>query len=244
MKICITGATSGIGKAALELFVEKGHQVLAIGRNEAHLKALVQQYPDSVMPIALDVRDSEKVKEALKSHSDIDLLVNNAGLALGLDPAQRGDLEDWNVMVDTNIKAVLNLTHFVLPEMVKRNQGHIINIGSVAGMYPYVGGNIYGGTKAFIHQFSLNLRADLLGTKIRVSCIEPGLVKTNFSETRYKGDHEKAEKSYKDIEYLTAKDIAESIFWVATLPQHVNINVLEIMPTAQAFGGFSFHRHS
>lgn len=242
MNICITGATSGIGEASLHLFAQNGDQVIAIGRNESKLKLLKAQYPDLVTPITLDIRDKEKTINALSAFNDIDILINNAGLALGMDPAQQSELDDWDIMVDTNIKGVLYATHTILPKMVEQKQGLIINIGSIAGTYPYPGGHVYGATKSFIHQFSLNLRADLAGTNVRVTCLEPGMIKTNFSEVRFKGDREKAEKAYENIAYLTSEDIARTIYWISTLPPHVNINTLEIMPTAQSFGRFNYER--
>ncbi|MDP3533580.1 MAG: SDR family NAD(P)-dependent oxidoreductase [Alphaproteobacteria bacterium] len=244
MKICITGATSGIGEASLHLFAQNSDHIIAIGRNEAKLAQLKLQYPDLVTPLILDIRDKEKVTKTLSSINDIDILINNAGLALGMDPAQKSELNDWDIMVDSNIKGVLYTTHTLLPKMVERKQGLIINVGSIAGTYPYPGGHVYGATKSFIHQFSLNLRADLAGTNVRVTCLEPGMVKTNFSEIRYKGNHEKANKAYENIAYLTSEDIAKTIFWISTLPSHININVLEIMPTAQSFGRFHYERRS
>lgn len=243
MKICITGATSGIGEASLHLFAQHGHHIIAIGRNEPKLKQLESQYPNLITPLILDISNKNNVKNALSKFNDIDILINNAGLALGLDPAQKSELDDWETMVNTNIKGVLYTTHAILPKMIQRKQGLIINIGSVAGTYPYAGGHVYGATKSFIHQFSLNLRADLIGTHVRVTCLEPGMVKTNFSEIRFKGDHAKAQKLYENIKYLTSEDIANTIFWIAMLPPHVNINTLEIMPTAQSFAGFHFDRH-
>jgi 3-hydroxy acid dehydrogenase/malonic semialdehyde reductase len=169
--------------------------------------------------------------------------VNNAGLALGLEPAHRADLDDWERMVDTNIKGVMYMTRAILPGMVERNRGHIINIGSTAGTWPYAGGNTYGGTKAFVRQFSLNLRADLTGTRVRVTDVEPGLVSgTEFSQVRFHGDEEKAEKVYQNTEPLTAEDVADTVHWVATRPEHVNINSVELMPVYQSFAGLSVHR--
>jgi 3-hydroxy acid dehydrogenase/malonic semialdehyde reductase len=169
--------------------------------------------------------------------------VNNAGLALGLEPAQRVDLDDWEQMVDTNIKGLMYMTRAFLPGMVERGAGHVFNLGSIAGRYPYPGGNVYGGTKAFVRQFSLNLKSDLLGTPVRVTDVSPGLCSgTEFSNVRFKGDDEKASKVYDGVQALTATDIAESVYWASTLPAHVNINVIEMMPACQAAGPLAVHR--
>jgi 3-hydroxy acid dehydrogenase/malonic semialdehyde reductase len=174
---------------------------------------------------------------------NIDILVNNAGLALGMEPAHKADPDDWETMIDTNNKGLVYMTRAVLPGMVERNRGHIINIGSTAGSWPYAGGNVYGATKAFVRQFSLNLRADLHKTAIRVTDIEPGLVGgTEFSNVRFKGDDGKVEKTYENANALTAEDVTEAVWWVATLPKHVNINTLEMMPVSQSFAGLSVHR--
>jgi 3-hydroxy acid dehydrogenase / malonic semialdehyde reductase len=175
---------------------------------------------------------------------ETDILINNAGLSLGLEPAYQAELDDWEIMVDTNIKGVMYFTRLVLPGMVERNRGHIINIGSVAAGYPYPGGNVYGATKAFVKQFSLNLKADLLGTAVRVTDIEPGLAETEFSLVRFKGDVEKAEGVYRGTKPISAEDLAEIIFWVSNLPAYININLLEVMPVCQAFGFFAIDRKS
>jgi 3-hydroxy acid dehydrogenase / malonic semialdehyde reductase len=198
-----------------------------------------------VHTLTLDVRDRESVTSRLQNLPDpfrnVDVLINSAGLALGLLPAHQTDLDDWDTMVDTNIKGLMYCTRSLLPGMAARNRGHIINLGSVAGKYPYPGGNVYGATKAFVAQFSRNLRADLLGTRIRVTNIEPGLAETEFSIVRFKGDASKAGGVYKDTKPLTGADIAEIAYFVATLPEHVNINSLEVMPTCQAWGPFAIH---
>ncbi len=172
------------------------------------------------------------------------MLVNNAGLALGLEPAQRCDMEDWQRMIDTNIKGLLYCTRALLPGMVSRNRGHIVNVGSVAGSYPYPGGNVYGATKAFVQQFSLNLRADLLGTRVRVTNVEPGLAESEFSLVRYKGDDDKAARTYEGTEPLRPDDIADIVYWAATRPGHVNLNRIEVMPVCQAFSPFAIHREA
>jgi 3-hydroxy acid dehydrogenase/malonic semialdehyde reductase len=202
-----------------------------------------------VLPLVLDVRDRDAVSAAVNDlsadHRDIDLLVNNAGLALGLEPAQKADLANWDAMVDTNVKGLMYMTHAVLPGMVARNHGHVINLGSTAGAYPYPGGNVYGATKAFVRQFSLNLRADLLGTAVRVTDIAPGMVGgTEFSSVRLKGDQARVETIYKDANPLTPDDIAEAVFWTATLPARMNVNFLEVMPVTQSFGPLAIHRQA
>jgi NADP-dependent 3-hydroxy acid dehydrogenase YdfG len=194
------------------------------------------------------VRDRAQVEKMVKnlpdSHADIDLLVNNAGLALGIKPAQDADLDDWDTMVDTNIKGLMYMTHALLPKMVSRGKGHIINMGSIAGSWPYPGGNAYGATKAFVEQFSNNLRADLHGTGIRVSNVEPGLAESEFSVVRFHGDRQKADAVYEGTQPLTPKDIAEVVYWLADRPPHVNINRLEVMPVCQSWAPFAIDRKS
>jgi 3-hydroxy acid dehydrogenase/malonic semialdehyde reductase len=246
MILFITGATSGFGLSMSRRFLKNGHLVIGTGRRIDRLQELSAEYPEHFLLIDLDVRDKNKVQIAIQNlpekFKSIDVLINNAGLALGVDAAQNADLNDWEVMVDTNINGVLNCIHTLLPEMVKRNHGHIVNLGSVAGEFPYPGGNVYGATKAFVHQLTLNLKADLLGTNIRVTNIEPGMCQTEFSEVRFRGDKEKADSVYKGMQALSADDIAETIDWVISRPAHVNINVISLMPTQQAFGPFSTSR--
>ena len=248
MIVFVTGATAGFGAAIARRFVNAGHRVVAAGRREDRLQALVEELGrDNVLPLVLDVRDREAVFAAVANlpadYAEIDLLVNNAGLALGLEPAHRADLDQWETMVDTNIKGLMTMTRAVLPGMVERNRGHVINIGSVAGCYAYPGGNVYGSTKAFVHQFSLNLRADLTGTRVRVTDVAPGLVGgTEFSSVRFSGDESRAEKIYEGADALTPDDIAETVFWAATLPARVNINFLEVMPVSQSFSALSITR--
>ena len=248
MKVLVTGATSGFGDAIARRFAAGGAQIIAVGRRAERLEALRAGLgADRVHCLPLDVRDRRAVEEGLGSIPDlfrpIDVLVNNAGLALGLGPADTASLDDWETMVDTNVKGLLYVTRTVLPEMTARGRGHIINLGSVAGAYPYPGGNVYGGTKAFVRQFSLNLRADLLGKGVRVSDIEPGLCGgTEFSTVRFGGDEEKARGVYAGVQPLTAEDLAEAVWWTATLPAHVNVNTMELMPVAQAFSPFAVHR--
>ncbi len=241
--VFITGATSGFGAAAARRFAAAGARLVVCGRRADRLEALAAELaPVPVHPVTLDVRDRDAVFAAVatlpEKFAAVDLLVNNAGLALGLEPAHRADLDDWEQMVDTNCKGLMYCTRALLPGMVERDRGHVINIGSVAGSYPYPGGNAYGASKAFVKQFSLNLRADLVGTRVRVTNIEPGLCETEFSLVRFKGDRDKAGKVYQGTTPLSADDIAECIFWTAAVPEHMNINRLEVMPVVQGFGPF------
>lgn len=211
------------------------------------LTALAEEVGTNLLPIELDVRDRGAVDHAVASlpaaFADVDVLVNNAGLAKGMEPAQEARLEDWEQMLDTNCKGLLYCTRALLPGMVKRARGHVINMGSVAGTYPYPGGNAYGASKAFVHQFSLNLRSDLHGTGVRVTCIEPGLSGgTEFSTVRFDGDEGKASGVYAGMQPLTALDIAESVHWAASQPAHVNINTIELMPVDQSFAPFQVER--
>jgi len=243
--IFITGATAGFGFACAKLFAENGAKVIATGRREDRLSALKQAAGAAVHALTLDVRNKESVIKAVKElpadFSKIDILVNNAGLALGLNSYEKQSMDDIETMVDTNIKGVLNCTHALLPQMVERNSGHIVNLSSIAGTYPYPGGNVYGATKAFVTQFSLNLRADLLGKQIRVTNIEPGMCETEFSVVRF-GDKSKADSVYAGMTPLSADDIANTILWTITQPAHVNINRVEIMPVEQAFSPFAVSR--
>lgn len=246
--VVITGATSGFGQCCARRFSKDNWNLVLIGRREDRLEALKSElmHQSLVHILKLDVRDRSDVTDRLQNlpelFQDVDVLINSAGLALGLQPAHQADLEDWDTMVDTNIKGLMYCTRSLLPGMVQRNRGHIVNLGSVAGTYPYPGGNVYGATKAFVAQFSRNLRADLLGTRIRVTNIEPGLAETEFSIIRFKGDADKAKSLYDNTRPLTGPDIAEIIYFVSTLPEHVNINSMEIMPTCQAWGPLAVHR--
>lgn len=234
----ITGASSGFGEATARQLKQKGWQLVLVARRLDRLKALQEELGDAVLEcIVLDVRNRDQVASLLEPwNGKINLLINNAGLAVGLDPAWNADLDDWDVMVDTNIKGLTYVTRALLSGMVENKNGHVINIGSIAGSYAYPGGNAYGATKAFVERFSLNLRADLHGTSVRVTNIEPGLAETEFSKVRFKGDDDKADSIYIGTEPLRPEDIAESIVWAASLPKHVNINRIEIMPTGQSFG--------
>ncbi len=230
--ILITGVTAGFGLATARVFNEMGWKIIGTGRRAERLENLKEEFTDFT-PLCFDIRNNVEVEKYL-SDLEVDVLLNNAGLALGLEPAYEVDLNDWETMVDTNIKGMMYATRAVLPNMVKRGSGYIINLGSIAGTYPYPGGNVYGATKAFVKQFSLNLRTDLSGKNIRVTNIEPGLAESEFSEVRFKGDCEKAKTLYQNTNPLTPEDIAECVRWVATLPQHVNINRIEVMPTSQS----------
>ena len=241
--ILITGATSGFGAACAERFAESGWQLILAGRRSDRLEALQQKYPRQVVAVlTLDVRDRQAVQAAMKDLPEVDVLLNNAGLALGLEPAWDVDLDDWEVMVDTNVKGLMYCTRALLPGMVARDRGHVINIGSTAGSWPYPGGNVYGATKAFVQQFSRNLRADLLGTRVRVTNIEPGMALSEFSDVRFKGDTERAEKVYTGTSPLRPEDIAEVVYFTASLPAHVNINALEMMSVDQSWGPLAVHR--
>lgn len=245
--ILITGATSGFGLACAKRFAAERWQLILTGRREDRLLNFCTQYPTVPIHSApLDVRDRDQVEQFIvelpSAFTKIDVLVNNAGLALGTQEAQKADLNDWEIMIDTNIKGLMYLTRTILPNMVKRNRGHIINLGSVAGTYPYPGGNVYGGTKAFVKQFSKNLLTDLVATGIRVTNIEPGLAESEFSVVRFHGDQEKANQVYKGTQPLTPDDIAEIVHWVTSVPPHVNINTVEVMPVCQSCAPFTIHR--
>lgn len=248
MIVFVTGATSGFGAAIARMFVFAGHRVVAAGRRADRLEAMVHELgSEHVHPLVLDVRDRDAIFAGIEAlpgdFAEIDVLVNNAGLAAGLEPAHTADLDDWDAMVDTNVKGLIYVTRALLPGMVARNRGHVINISSTAATYPYPGGNTYGATKAFVSQFSLNLRADLSGTAIRVSALEPGLVGgSEFSVVRFGGDLGRANKLYEGAVALTPEDIAETVRWLSTLPPHVNINAIEMMPVSQSFGALTVHR--
>lgn len=241
----ITGATGDFGKAFAQRFASIGSKLVLHGRTKEKVDSLCQQFPNA-HPIVFDMTDKGAMKAAIdtlpETHKNIDLLINNAGLALGLDKAYEANADDWETMIDVDVKGLTLMTRLVIEGMVSRKKGHIINIGSTAGNYPYAGGNVYGAAKAYVKQFSLNLRADLIGTNIRVTNVEPGQVETQFSTVRFKGDTERAGKVYAGANSLTADDVAEGVFWAATLPPHFNVNRLEIMPTTQSFAGLSVER--
>lgn len=241
----ITGATSGFGAAAARAFVAAGWRVIGTGRRADRLDALKAELGDDKFHAAVfDIRD-EAARDAAfgilpEAFRGIDLLVNNAGLALGTEKAQEASLDNWRVMIDTNVTALVAVTHKLLPTLIER-RGAIINLSSVAATYPYLGANVYGGTKAFVHQFSLSLRSDLAGTGVRVTSIEPGMAETEFTLVRT-GSQEASDKLYGGADPMTAEDIAAMILWVAQLPPHLNINVMEMMPVNQSFAGFAVHR--
>ena len=244
--VLITGATSGFGAAAVKRFAEAGWRVIATGRRAERLQPLVEEFgAQRVHAAAFDIRDEAALEAALSAlpegFRDIDVLINNAGLALGTAPAQKASLQDWRTMIDTNVTALVTLTHRLLPTLVER-KGVIINMSSVAASYPYPGGNTYGGSKAFVKQFSLGLRSDLHGTGVRVTSIEPGMAETEFTVVRTHGDQAASDRVYGGANPMTAEDIAEQLFWIATLPPHLNINRLEIMPTTQSFSAFQVDR--
>ncbi len=244
--ILITGATAGFGRAAARRFIAAGWQVIATGRRADRLDALRAELGDAVHTACFDIRDEAAMRAALAAlperFAGIDLLLNNAGLAQGTKPAQAALLSDWKTMIDTNITALVTLTHALLPALIAR-KGAIINISSTAARYPYVGGNAYGGTKAFVSQFSMNLRCDLHGTGVRVTTIEPGMAETEFTLVRTHGDQAASDALYGGAHPMTAEDIAETLFWVASQPPHLNINRVELMPTSQSFAGFQVHRN-
>ncbi len=246
--VFITGASAGFGAACARAFAEQGNKLILAARREQVLRELAAELGEKcqVHTLRLDVRDRQAVQAAVEGlpegFREVDVLVNNAGLALGLEPSHEVNLDDWEVMVDTNIKGLMYCTRLLLPGMVARNRGHIINIGSTAGSWPYPGGNVYGGTKAFVEQFSRNLRADLLGKRVRVSCVEPGMAETEFSKVRFKGDETRAARVYANTEPLTAEDVAGIVAWVAALPPHVNINTLEVMSIFQSWGPLAVQR--
>jgi 3-hydroxy acid dehydrogenase/malonic semialdehyde reductase len=240
--VLVTGATSGFGKDIAKMFAKDGNKVIATGRREEKLQELKEELKGcDVLTINLDVRDKDAVFKAISDlpseYKNIDVLVNNAGLALGMEKAPDAILEDWETMIDTNIKGLLYVTKAVLPNMVERKTGYIFNLGSIAGNWPYEGGNVYGATKSFVQQFSFNLRTDLKGTNIRVTNIEPGMAKTEFSNVRFRGDEKKANSVYDGTKPLLPEDIANIIFTLSKLPKHVNVTSLEVMATAQTHGG-------
>ncbi|WNZ93733.1 SDR family NAD(P)-dependent oxidoreductase [Streptococcus iniae] len=244
----ITGASAGFGEAIASQLIRDGYCVILVARRLNKLEDLRDQFGlDKAYALKMDVSATDSIDQAIASLPEewrtIDLLINNAGLALGLDKAFEADFTKWQTMINTNIIGLSYLTHRILPDMVKRNSGMIINIGSTAGTIPYPGGNIYGASKAFVKQFSLNLRADLAGTKIRVTNIEPGLCEgTEFSSVRFDGDQQRVEAIYAGAHAIQPKDIANTVSWIATQPEHVNINRIEIMPVSQSYGPQPVHR--
>ena len=244
----ITGATAGFGSAAVRRFASAGWRVIATGRRVDRLKKLVEEFgTDKVFTLAFDMRKPDAIEAALatlpESFRKIDLLINNAGLALGTAPAQKADLAQWNQMIETNVTGLVAITHKLLATLIAQ-KGAIINISSVAASYPYPGGNVYGGTKAFVAQFSLGLRSDLHGTGVRVTSVEPGMAETEFTLVRTSGNQTASDNIYKGANPMTAENVAETLFWIATLPPHMNINRIEMMPVNQSFSPFQVHRES
>jgi serine 3-dehydrogenase len=242
--VLITGATAGIGEAAARRFANAGWNVIGTGRRSDRLKSLAEELGDAFLPIEADMRDLVQLKsfaELSPPWGEIDLLLNNAGLAPPTDPLPGTDWDLVETVIDTNVTGVVALTRALLPKLIERG-GAIINLSSVAATYPYKGGAVYAGTKAFVRQFSLDLRCDLAGTGVRVTSIEPGMVETEFTIVRTGGDKAASDALYANMNPMTGEDIAETIWWVANLPPHVNINTIELMPTSQSFAGFSIAR--
>ncbi|WP_435931189.1 SDR family NAD(P)-dependent oxidoreductase [Moraxella bovoculi] len=248
MNILITGVTAGFGRQIATDCIKNGFTVIGTGRREHKLDELQSELGDNFIPLCFDVSDISATKAALEIlpaeiRQNIDVLINNAGLALGLDSADKASMSDWQTMINTNTLGLVNITREILPNMVAKNDGLIINISSIAGNYPYFGGNVYGATKAFVTQFSLNLRADLIGKNVRVTNIEPGLCgDTEFSNVRFHGDDERASKVYENVEFIRPQDISNMVSWLINQPKHININRLEVMPTAQTFAGLTVHK--
>lgn len=246
LTVLVTGATSGFGAAIARRFAAEGAKVVVTGRRGERLKALKKELGAACHTLEFDVRDRKATEKAVaslpKEFAEVDVVVANAGLALGLEGAAKADLEDWDTMIAANCNGLLYTVKALLPGMLERDRGHVIALGSVAADFPYPGGNVYGATKAFVGQFLLNLRSDLLGSNVRVTNVEPGLAETEFSLVRFKGDAEKAAAPYKGIDPLSADDVAECVYWAATLPRRVNVNRVQVMPVMQAFGPFAFKR--
>lgn len=246
MNVVITGVSSGFGHEMAKVFAKAGHTVIGIARRQDRLEAIRTELGECFHGFELDVSDRVKaesvVAEIMAEFGHVDVLVNNAGLALGLESAHEAKFDDWQTMIQTNVLGLVSLTQLFLPYMTERNDGYVINMGSTAGNWPYSGGNVYGATKAFVKQFSLNLRADLFGKNIRVTNVEPGLCgETEFSNIRFKGDDDKAAALYQNAQPVTGKDIADIVFWLANQPKHINVNRIEVMPTSQTFGGLKVH---
>jgi len=244
--VLITGATGGFGTAFCERFAAIGTKIIVHGRSADKVNALCESLDVPTYPLIFDIMDREATLQAIADipadFQDIDLLINNAGGAVGLDKAHEANLKDWENMIEMNNTSLIRITRQILEGMTARKKGHIINIGSIAGNWPYPGGNVYNAVKAFVKMFSLSIRADLASTNVRVTNIEPGMAETPFSIARFKGDTEKAAAVYAGTDPLTADDIAETVFWAATLPAHVNVNTLEVMPTKQSFGALTVER--
>lgn len=245
----ITGASSGFGTAIARDLAQAGYRLILLARRRERLQILQEELmaKTAVQTLQVDLCNLEQIHtglETLPPDWQVDVLVNNAGLALGLESAPQAHWQDWETMIATNITGLTYITRQLMPQMVARNRGHIVNIGSVAGNWPYPGGNVYGATKAYVQQFSRNLRCDLLGTRVRVTNIEPGIAETEFSQVRFKGDNQRAQQVYENTQALESADIAAAVAWVIAQPEHVNVNTMEIMPTDQAWAPFNIYRHS
>jgi serine 3-dehydrogenase len=244
--VLITGATAGFGRAAAKRFVHGGWNVIGTGRRAKRLRELQEELGDAFLPLEIDMREREAV-ESLAQLSppwgDIDLLLNNAGLAPPTDPLPEADWERVETVIETNVTGLVALTRALLPKLVER-KGHIINLSSVAATYPYKGGAVYAGTKAFVRQFSLDLRCDLAGTGVRVTSVEPGMAETEFTIVRTGGDKDASDKLYAGMDPMTAEDLADLFWWLANLPPHLNINTIELMPVSQSFAGFTVSREA
>lgn len=248
LTVMVTGASAGFGAAITRRLVAQGHRVIAAARRLERLEAMAAELGAAVLPVQLDVTDKAAVTALPGSlpegWREVDVLVNNAGLGLGLDPAWKADLAQWDTMVATNVTGLMHMTRALLPGMVERDRGHVINFSSTAAIYPYPGGHVYGASKAFVTQFSLNLRADLVGTGVRVTDLEPGLVGgSEFSTVRF-GSAERAAKVYEGTVPLSPEDMAEAVSWVIGLPRHMNVNRMEMMPTCQAPAALAVKRTS
>lgn len=247
--VVVSGASSGFGLCTARRLAEHGQTVVAVARRGDRLEELARSTSSGrVLPLVADVRDQDDLERALDKQlpqcPPVVALVNNAGLSRGFGPVQSADPRHWREMVDTNVHGMLNLTSLLLPRLIDSGRGHIVNIGSIAASYPYAGGNVYAATKAFVHQLSLSMRTDLEGTGVRVSCVAPGMARTEFALVRYDGDRERADRLYDGVTPLSAEDIAEAVVWCLSRPAHVNVNMIEIMPTDQPFGlGFA-RRHA
>ncbi|PLK26910.1 SDR family NAD(P)-dependent oxidoreductase [Novosphingobium sp. TH158] len=239
----VTGASAGIGEACARGLIATGWRVIGTGRRAERLDELARELGEGFVPAVFDIRDEAARDAALGAFDGFDLLVNNAGLALGTAPAQSCDLEQWKTMIETNVTALVSITHKLLPGLIAR-KGAIINLSSVAATYPYAGGNVYGGTKAFVRQFSLGLRSDLAGTGVRVTSIEPGMVETEFTLVRTDGNQAAHDALYGGANPILPGDMADIVVWIANLPPHMNINTIEMMPVSQSFAGFQYARNS
>ena len=246
--VFVTGAGAGIGAATARRFLDEGARIIALEHRSERLEAICEAGGERVHGISLDIRDRNAVSKAIRTlpanFQEISILVNNAGIGPGTEPAHRARLDDWEAIVDTNIKGLLYCTHAILPGMVERNRGHIVNLASTASTSAYYGGNVYSGSKAFVRQFSLNLRCDLLGKPVRVTAIEPGLTETSFFQVRFRGDEEKAGQTYEGVQAISPVELADIIFYATSLPGHVNINTLQVVPVQMASAGYAFARTS